>query len=519
MLLFLLGTVPAQISPGELVSAHAQLEGMSNCTKCHDIGKQVASNKCLDCHNDIKNLIAANRGYHASAEVRSKNCYSCHSDHHGRGFQIVRFSSSNFDHRKTGFELNGKHSQAKCTDCHQPKFMKDQKYKAKKNTFLGLQPKCIACHEDRHKKTVGENCNSCHNTSSFKPVTSFAHDRTKFKLIGRHLAVACEKCHKKETENGKEFQKFTVSIFSNCNSCHTDIHAGKLGSDCKHCHNEQGFRVVNTTGFDHNATNYPLQGKHQAVACKSCHSAANMAKPKHAACTQCHKDYHKGQFDSAKSGQFDCAHCHTVQGFSPALFSVEQHSATSFALDGSHLATPCASCHYKEKSWQFKQIGQQCSDCHSNVHGSEITPKYLSQNNCRTCHSVQAWQDITFDHQQTGFSLSGKHATLRCRACHFRDSESGKQKHIFVSLHAECTACHADVHKGQFAENGKTACLTCHSYNNWSPLAFDHNKTDFPLTGKHQQVACNACHKENDSRQEQYRIYKLGKLKCIDCHK
>ena len=36
------------ISPGKLSAAHASLDGMTNCTQCHELGKKGASDaKCL----------------------------------------------------------------------------------------------------------------------------------------------------------------------------------------------------------------------------------------------------------------------------------------------------------------------------------------------------------------------------------------------------------------------------------------------------------------------------------------
>jgi hypothetical protein len=43
---------------------------------------------------------------------------------------------------------------------------------------------------------------------------------------------------------------------------------------------------------------------------------------------------------------------------------------------------------------------------------------------------------------------------------------------------------------GNFDHN----CAPCHSTTAWNPAIFDHNKTNFILTGTHIQTACALCH-------------------------
>ena len=105
----------------------------------------------MDCHKEIKSLVNSNKGYHAYSEVRKRECATCHNEHHGRNFRIINFSEDGFDHNKTGFKLTGAHSKKECKDCHQPKFISDSKLKKKNNTYLGLDERCISCHEDSHQ--------------------------------------------------------------------------------------------------------------------------------------------------------------------------------------------------------------------------------------------------------------------------------------------------------------------------------------------------------------------------------
>lgn len=49
----LISVARAQISPGELHRAHAFLEGVDNCSKCHGGSTEQIPSKCLACHTAI----------------------------------------------------------------------------------------------------------------------------------------------------------------------------------------------------------------------------------------------------------------------------------------------------------------------------------------------------------------------------------------------------------------------------------------------------------------------------------
>lgn len=507
----------AQISPGDLTTAHSKLEGMSNCTKCHELGEAVTNRKCLDCHKEINSHISNKRGYHASNEVRGKDCWSCHSEHNGRNFKIIRFDKKGFDHKKTGFELTGKHGTAKCEDCHKKDFITDQKLKNKKNTYLGLTTDCSGCHEDVHQGTLEKNCSGCHNTSAFKPAVLFSHDRAKFKLTGSHVRLGCFECHATTLKNNKQFTLFRDIKHQSCENCHKDIHDGKFGKDCTKCHNTSSFKSVNTSEFNHSRTAFPLIGKHASVNCNDCHGKSLSSKPKFALCTDCHEDEHNEELIKNNKVE-NCESCHSVNGFSPSLFTIERHNEGKFVLTGGHLGTPCNSCHYKSGSWRFRKIGEKCSDCHTNVHGEEISDVFLVNNDCMTCHETGKWLTINFNHDRTEFKLIGRHADVECKNCHIDNKEQGRKIYLFKSLNSSCQQCHKDKHAGQFAENGLSDCSRCHGFENWKAEKFDHNKTKFVLTGAHEKVHCSGCHKEVQIGVQKVIQYKSGKTKCVDCH-
>lgn len=518
IVIFLLGTTQlcAQLSPGELSKAHAHLEGLKNCTQCHVLGEKETSSKCLECHTEIQSLITQNKGYHASSEVRGKSCAACHGEHFGRDFKITRFKSNSFNHNLTGYELVGKHKELDCADCHKPKLIVNKVSQKKSETYLGLGTECLSCHADYHRGTLSRNCTDCHNNDVFQPAIGFNHDKTGFPLVGKHQSLDCRQCHPVSQINGIKFQEFSGIKYDNCTACHEDIHNNKFGSNCTKCHSELSFtQIKSLTVFDHEQTDFPLRGLHQAVNCKACHTANLTQALKHDQCSDCHSDYHNAEFVK-KERNPDCAECHTVRGFSPSNYSIDKHAQTGFPLTGAHLATPCMECHKQNDRWKFT-INTQCVDCHENMHKNYIQEKYYPEENCQSCHTSNFWSEIQFNHKQTNFELEGKHQKTSCRNCHFIElKNTSVQK--FLNLSASCEDCHTDAHFKQFEANGITDCSRCHTANNWKAEKFNHNNARFQLDGEHIGLACVQCHKPTNGLIQNYILYKFKDITCSSCH-
>jgi hypothetical protein len=591
--LMLATPVRAQLSPGDLTQVHAELEGISNCTQCHTLGKKISSDKCLSCHETIKSLLEGSLGYHSSTAVRSQDCFTCHSEHHGRNFEMIRFDTRTFDHELTGYTLSGTHARLECAECHKPEFIADKTMSKREGTFLGLTKECLSCHEDFHQKTMSSDCVSCHNTEAFRPAELFDHNSTDFPLAGRHKETDCIKCHEMTIRNGRDIQEFAGIAFANCSSCHDDAHQSRFGNDCKQCHNEESFHAIaGRTDFDHSKTAFPLRGQHHRIDCSSCHDAdaeaqnvfkdfahlnainctnchddvhenkfgpdcrschneksfkdvagiddfdhnmtafllegmhtevdcrscheTKMTDPlPHNQCISCHADYHEGRFVSTDNTIQDCAECHSVEGFDISSFTIEQHNEGNFTLEGSHLATPCFSCHLKDEHWRFSAIGEYCVDCHDNIHKGKLDEKYYPEEDCKSCHTVDMWSSVNFDHSRTVFKLEGIHASTACIACHLDEKSSG---YVFTGMSMECTACHDDSHHRQFEEAGVTKCNRCHEPEYWKPSRFEHNSTKFALEGAHSAVKCDACHKEVTIENATYTLYRIVDFECASCH-
>lgn len=520
-------TANAQFSPGELTNAHKNLEGTNNCTKCHTLGAKISEQKCLSCHKELNSRIKAQKGLHAHQSLKSKSCISCHSEHHGRTFESIRFDVKSFDHSKTGYTLIGGHVKVSCRDCHQAKNITNPALKKNKNTYLGLQQKCTSCHEDYHQGSLSTSCLNCHSMNNFQKAPKFDHKNTGFPLKGKHIEVSCIECHKIGTKNNKKFQFFSDIAHSNCTSCHKDPHENRFGQSCIKCHNEWSWKA-NTSiqqGFDHNKTAFPLLGMHQNVSCKSCHKGSFTASVKHQKCADCHDDYHNGEFIKPNQNTPDCKACHDVsQPFSFSSYDLNRHQSSTFPLTGAHQATSCLDCHKPatNSKWNFKIDDKRCVSCHQNIHEGYLSDKFLPSQKCETCHQTDSWSMIQFDHQLTSFNLIGEHQKASCRSCHFKDGEdvNGRPIQQFIDLGQQCVSCHEDIHQGQFQNEKENNCARCHVIEkNWPITNFDHQKTLFPLDGKHQEIGCARCHKPiQNTSLKSVTLYKIKQFECIDCH-
>jgi len=240
--------------------------------------------------------------------------------------------------------------------------------------------------------------------------------------------------------------------------------------------------------FDHARTSFPLTGKHQKVACESCHPAQGATRKWAGVPTDCHgchgdRANHKGALGPK------CERCHQVGGWKLVNHTRVEHR---FALVGKH-DLQCASCH---RGGAHLAPTQVCADCHTQSHGGTVAP-------CLTCHDLVSWKTVAFaQHTFRPERLPGKHRTATCIGCH-----PGFQ---FAGTTVQCASCHR---KDQPHEQ-LGACDTCHQSNgvSWKAVtlkhqtaaqpssiyqvgpAFDHVTHAQSVTARRLRPQCSACH-------------------------
>jgi len=520
----------AQISPGVLSKAHHDLDGPLQCNQCHVFGTGKPQVRCLDCHKEIASRLAEKHGYHfaeTKAGTGSADCVRCHDEHNGLNFRLVRWpvAKEKFDHSKAGWQLEGKHAQLKCAECHTAKYIDPQdravlKRKDLNTTFAGLDRGCTSCHRDVHAGQLSSRCTDCHSQDTWKNAPGFSHEKTRYALTGLHARVDCALCHRPATTAADSLVQFKTTIsFGFCASCHKDIHGSAFGGDCARCHTTSGWKqLLSNNGFDHNRTDYPLLGKHAAAACRDCHKTENFKTPvAFARCLDCHKDQHGGQFARRADGG-DCKACHTEGSWKPAVFSVDDHAKTAYPLLAKHAKAECAKCHIpKGKETAYRVPFAVCTECHQDAHKGQFAAGH--NNRCEDCHDAAGWTPANYTmaaHNQTRFALQGAHVAVPCTGCHAPSVPPSTDNTPYHPASARCADCHKDPH-GETSP--ATNCETCHLVVSWKERGrFDHSKTALPLLGRHGAVDCLACHKPVAEKSVSRVSFHGAPKDCAGCH-
>lgn len=225
-------------------------------------------------------------------------------------------------------------------------------------------------------------------------------------------------------------------------------------------------------------------------------------------CQDCHKDVRtdvaqKQGFHGRLKDQRECKACHTehkgrTENIAPINEQTFDHLKTDFALRGAHAnakKVECKACH--KPKVKYRETPSTCYACHK----KDDKHKGKVGESCTDCHNDNSWKEIRFDHNKTKYPLRGKHADVACKDCHAEDR--------YKNTTMDCYSCHKkdDKHKGQEGTN----CGECHNERTWKKTPFDHNKSRFPLVGKHEITECKKCHTTP--------AFKDAPMDCYSCHK
>lgn len=466
------------------------------CSDCHVSGYSGTTTVCFDCHGeDYNQSVNPN---HQSLGIPN-TCADCHTTQ--PGWEPATFAIHN-----QYYPLNGAHAALanNCATCH------NGDYNNTPNT-------CSGCHLPDYNQTTNPNhavaqfptdCLQCHTENAWQPST-FQHDAQYFPIYsGQHQGEweNCSDCHSNPSN---------YSIFS-CIDCHAhlqpdmdDEHSGIQGyeytsSACLACHPDGSANGA----FDHNNTSFPLTGAHTGAGCSDCHISGYTGTT--TICSDCHADaYNQTTNPNHQSIGIPntCSDCHTTNpGWQPATFPIHNQY---YQLNGAHIAiaNDCSSCH----NGNYNSTPNTCSGCHMPDYNATTSPSHITEQfptDCLICHDENAWIPSTFDHQNSGFPLTGAHTGASCSDCH----QSG-----YSGTSTVCYDCHQtdfiqSLNPNHVALNIPNTCSDCHTTTpGWAPATFPIHNQYYQLNGAHAAIAndCNACHNGN---------YNNTPNTCSGCH-
>lgn len=168
------------------------------------------------------------------------------------------------------------------------------------------------------------------------------------------------------------------------------------------------------------------------------------------------------------------------------LWSQQQYTVDDAPgpLSTAHKDSPglknCSQCHNND----LEVVAQKCLTCHQEI-ASRISAKLGFHRNktedCAVCHTEHEGDETTlvdldvedFDHEETGYSLLGKHKTIaECRTCHKKENSfPRKTTFSYLMKDSRCLSCHEQMHPGQ-----QDDCQVCHGRNNWRVEIWGRNR-------------------------------------------
>ncbi|MCR9246724.1 MAG: hypothetical protein NXI31_16950 [bacterium] len=359
------------------------------------------------------------------------------------------------------------------------------------------------------------------------------------------MQKACSECHEDvatQISDGAGLHgRLAPGVANNCSTCHGEHH----GTDFRLV-NRLAFAqagVADPDAFDHTLVGFEMAGAHVELGCQDCHVNAEaevLAEGQKRflglsqRCDTCHADPHGGRM------QLACTSCHTQDTFQTRF--VPNHD-NWLALDGPHGNATCRDCHSADSPRALERMSpldrrsnRQCGDCHDSPHSEQFVAGNATAQNvtvnasCESCHPLDllhfADPNVTVDatqHAHSGFPLAAQHAGVTCNKCHSPPPNGSAD---YATRHpgrtpTDCRSCHEDPHAGQFDVGPFAAkgCVSCHADTHFTPHEFDRDKhalSRFPLTGAHDDLDCDSCHRDPESGNA--RQFHDTPHRCEQCH-
>ncbi|MCA8942022.1 MAG: hypothetical protein KDB80_05620 [Planctomycetes bacterium] len=390
---------------------------------------------------------------------------------------------------------------------------------------------CSQCHSEHHGASFAIVNRQSFAIAGFAGPDEFDHSVIGFEMDGKHLELACQKCHEHaDAEVLAEGERRFLGLDQGCDTCHEDPHEGRMAIACAQCHSQRSWEELGSSGHERFLS---LAGGHADIGCRDCHAKDSPRSlevlgvgsdlPRRE-CTSCHESPHRPAFVDrvativGKSRGLACRACHADQHESFRAESIEVtpelHAASGFGLAMPHDQVACADCHEPHGTFADcypGRVADDCASCHDDPHRGQFASGPFAEVGCVGCHDRERFEPHGFTlehHARTSLRLTGRHAEIECSECH-AEPVAGEPRR-FHGTDDQCVDCHDDAHRGFFdtvaatpaAPGGEVAphgsCEHCHStvaFDDETAKSFDHGRwTGFVIDGAHAEARCTDCH-------------------------
>ena len=196
---------------------------------------------------------------------------------------------------------------------------------------------------------------------------------------------------------------------------------------CSDCHSSDGWEPLSSTMiFNHDNTDFQLEGNHRGTECIQCHPGNTMEEIHnftHAEteCQTCHMDIHYGLMGT------DCQTCHGFETWDMSNWK-KAYEHLMFPLLGAHALIECSTCHGEDLVQYSGSLSNDCLPCHTLDYNQALATSSHSENtNCILCHNTHGWSPADMSHHDFLFPIySGEHRGewSTCEAeCHINSSD------------------------------------------------------------------------------------------------
>ena len=267
------------------------------------------------------------------------------------------------------------------------------------------------------------------------------------------------------------------------------------------------------------------------MQCAQCHANGNYNLTV-TTCVSCHlKDFQGTNNPNHTTAGFpqQCEVCHTTSNWNATIF---QSRLYRMAADGRSFRTAVQPVSYATATTTL--LIRLASAAISMISRARTIPNHVPSGfpqQCDVCHSTAAWSPASFNHNNTGFPLTGAHTSVACASCHVNNN--------YTTVPTDCFSCHkadyqATNNPNHVSAGFPTTCATCHTTRvGWArpsitpgsrritAMQMECARHATPTQSNYGIFQCTNCHTKSNTDGDHRNVsgYVYNSVNCYQCHR